>query len=93
MNDGNFGGVLNVTGTTAGLDIKGGKTGGGVMLAGSMIQTGYLGKAKVTAYQTDNGATEFGIYTGGSDGIQIADLKLLPTDLPFVDGDFAVRIV
>ncbi len=85
---------VDVGGGLGKLLLKGSKAGGGWLRAGRNVYVGgLLGSAKISAYETDNGGDEFGIYAGAFGKLGIGANKLGPTDLPFTEGDFAVRVI
>ncbi len=89
---GNFAGSLLVGAELGKFDVKGGKGGGGRMLADSFVQVGGpLKKGSIAGYENDNAGDEFGISAGSVSKLRLGALKLGQQDLPYVDGDFAVR--
>ena len=88
---GDFGGLMSVLTNLSKFTLKGGKSGGGRLLAGSNLSVGgLLGKGRADGYQTNNGATPFGIQVGTLGSLKLGQVKLGDDSLPFVDGDFRV---
>ncbi len=91
---GNFAGMLLVGADLGKFDVKAGKTGGGRMLADSSVYVGgMLKKGSIGGYADAQGGEEFGFEIGSVGKLQLGAVKLGEEDLPYVDADFAVRLL
>ena len=92
---GNFAGMLLVGADLGKFDVKAGKTGGGRMLADSSVYVGgMLKKGSIGGYYNAvQVGEEFGFEIGSVGKLQLGAVKLGQQDLPYVDGDFAVRLL
>ena len=66
---------------------------GGLFRAGSSLEVdGILKSVKITARETDNGGTPFGIFAGGFGKLTVGAWTLSSPNLPFASGDFRVAV-